>query len=119
MKRREKENRNKQEDEQGSYPMDTDFLYSFLDAPLTRGNFPLGELGLGVFTPSKSWKVANLKLFRFKKESEKIIQQIIIRLHVSRLAPLSITTLKVVVESITNDLLSITSTDMTFTQALK
>jgi hypothetical protein len=46
-----------------------------LKFPLMGGHFPLGELGLGLFTPSKAHKVSNLNTFRFDKASRKIVQQ--------------------------------------------
>jgi hypothetical protein len=53
--------------------MDMDIPRSSIDIPLMGGNFLLGEMGLGAYTPSKPWKVANLNAFRFDKDSGKII----------------------------------------------
>jgi hypothetical protein len=54
--------------------MDTNILRTSSRTPLIRGHFPLGELGLGVFTPSKAQKVENMNSFRFDKDSGKIFQ---------------------------------------------
>jgi hypothetical protein len=116
MKRKEEENKKTWEEAQGTDPMDTDIPGTSSDAPLTRGNFPLGELGLGAFTPSKARKVANMNSFRFDKDLGKIVQQSIRRLHVSRVAPLSVTTEKFVVKNIKDDPLAIALAGVAFTQ---
>jgi len=55
--------------------MDKDIARSLEEAPLTDGNFPLFEIGLGIFTPSKDSKVGNIKTFQFDKASNKIVQE--------------------------------------------
>jgi hypothetical protein len=75
MKRREEEHIKKQEESQGLDPMDTNIPRSSSNIPITRGNSPLGELGLGAFTLSKAHKVSNLNSFRFDKDSGKKFQQ--------------------------------------------
>jgi hypothetical protein len=42
---------------------------------MTKGHFPLGELGLGAFTPFESDKVVILNLFGFNKERGEIVKQ--------------------------------------------
>jgi len=57
-----------------------------------------------------------LNYFIFEKVSVKIVQQSIKRILIARVAPLSVTTKKVVVENITHDPLAIASTGIHFTQ---
>jgi hypothetical protein len=73
-------------------PMDTYILRSSAEAPLTSGNFPLDEIRLGLFTPSKAHKVENPKTFRFEKTYEKIVQQQTKKLSFIEKYPLSIFT---------------------------
>jgi hypothetical protein len=51
----EEEQRKKDEEERNNSvdPMEMDVSRSSIDIPLTGGHFPLGELGLGEFTPYK------------------------------------------------------------------
>jgi hypothetical protein len=108
-----------QEEEQGYDPMDTDIPRSSLDAPMYRGHFPLGELGLGSYTPSNSKKVSKLNSFRLDKESGKIIKHKIRKLPVIGVAPLSLTMEQEVVENIKYDPLSISSVGLAFTHSSK
>lgn len=55
--------------------MDMDILRSSRDIPLTGEYFPLEELGMGSYTPSKDQKVTNMNFFIFEKDSGKIILQ--------------------------------------------
>jgi len=99
--------------------MDSDIPRTSSYAPLTGGKFPLAELGIGTFTPSKAWKVANLNSLSFNKYLGKIFQESIKRLCVSIVAPLSTTIEIVVVENIKDDPLATTSTSVSFTRVSK
>jgi hypothetical protein len=88
-----------------------DIPRSSTNIPLIRGHFPLGELGLGFYTPSKARKVANLNSFRFAKKLGKIIVQ--------KIKKLPSNNGDMVIENIKNDPLSITSADVAFNHQRK
>jgi hypothetical protein len=51
---REQRKEEKEEINNNIYHMDTYIMGSSIDIPLIGGHFPIGELGLGAFTPSKT-----------------------------------------------------------------
>jgi hypothetical protein len=56
------------------------------------GHFPLSDLGLGIFLPSKARKVENMNTFIFDKDSSKIVLQKTRNLPMTRKSPLWVTT---------------------------
>jgi hypothetical protein len=55
--------------------MDTDIPDTSKKNPLTNGSLQVGKMELGIHTPYKPNKVENLKKFKFKKSTSRIVQQ--------------------------------------------
>ena len=65
--------------------------------PLTRGHFPMGELGLRRLTSFKASRVADLGSFIFDRAQGKIVQRNVRTFPISGVQPVTVTTERTIV----------------------
>ena len=116
-RKKKEEEKKAQEEIDDTDPMDTD-LPEASSIPLTGGHFPMGELGLGVLTPFKASRVADLDSFIFDRAQGKIVQQTVRTFTVSGVQPVTVTTERTIVINTSQDPIVMASASVAFTKAM-